>query len=345
MNRIEKVFSPIHLVSWLVVLLLFSWIFQSEGHSKWPLLAGGLLLGSAGVFYSHYYLLSRFWSRRQFPFYLLGLVLLLLLGPFPFLTLEYGELAELSNFLDHYFTTLLSVVLFWVVISGFVRAIQNWFSNALRREQLEKQAAQAELTYLKAQLNPHFLFNTLHNIHTLAYLQSPLTPDAILRLASLMRYMLHESNTSLVPLSQELNYLQDFISLQQLRYSQNPVARVEVEGDTNACYLPPLLLIPLLENAYKHSPTHLQVHDIHISVLVKEASLTFRLRNPVDTAPPAAAPEPGGIGLANVRKRLRLLYPDQHRLDVASGTDYFEVVLRLESLPAHEPTAHLLYHR
>jgi LytS/YehU family sensor histidine kinase len=299
------------------------------------------------VFYGHFYLLSRYGRRRQLPTYLLGLGGLLLLGPFPFLGVQPSKLRDLPTFWDQYFTTLLSIVLFWVVVSGLVRALQLRLRATLRREQLAKQAAQAELTYLKAQLNPHFLFNTLHNIHSLAYLQSPRTPDAILRLASLMRYLLHESNASRVPLSQELQYLQDFISLQQLRYGPTPVAQVDVVGEASTWYLPPLLLLPLLENAYKHSPAQLRVHDIHLRVAVTAEGLTFRLRNPVSPKPAPASPEPGGIGLANVRKRLQLLYPAQHHLQVTADAAYFEVLLLLKPLPGpeHEPTANLLYHR
>jgi hypothetical protein len=346
MNRTEKVFSPLHLVAWLLALLVFSWIFWSEGHTQWLLLAGGVLLGSAFAFYGHFYLLSRYQSQGKYSLYLLGLGLLLGLGPFPFLAVQPTRLRDLPTFLDQYFTTLLSIVLFWIVVSGIVSALQRRFRQKLRQEQLAKQAAQAELTYLKAQLNPHFLFNTLHNIHTLAYLQSPLTPDAILRLASLMRYMLHESNASVVPLRQELHYLQDFISLQQLRYAQTPVVQVDVEGEVDTWYLPPLLLLPLLENAYKHSPAYLQVHAIRLSLEVTAGALTFRLRNPISTKPLPAA-EPGGIGLANVRKRLQLLYPDQHSLQVTVGAEYFEVLLLLKPLPRleHATTDHLLYHR
>ncbi len=140
----------------------------------------------------------------------------------------------------------------------------------MKKEQLEKQAVESELDYLKSQINPHFLFNTLNNIYTLVYKQAPSAPEAVLQMASLMRYMIYESNAPTVPLTREMEYLQDYVSLQQLRYKQSPVVDLKIEGETEACHIAPLLFIHLLENAYKHSPARLNPGDIKVRVEVKE---------------------------------------------------------------------------
>ena len=140
---------------------------------------------------------------------------------------------------------------------------------------------EAELYYLKSQINPHFLFNTLNNIHTLVYKQAPAAPDAVMQLASLMRYMIYESNAPTVPLTREMEYLQDYVSLQQLRYKQSPVVDLKIEGETEACHIAPLLFIHLLENAYKHSPARLDPGDLKVRVEVNEDILTFSVQNPV----------------------------------------------------------------
>src|SRR5688500_9802539 len=151
---------------------------------------------------------------------------------------------------------------------------------------------------------PHFLFNTLNNIHTLVYKQAPAAPEAVMQLASLMRYMIYESNAPTVPLTREMEYLQDYMSLQQLRYKQNPVVDLTIEGETRTCHIAPLLFIHLLENAYKHSPARLAPGDLKVRVKVKEDTLTFSVQNPIGKSQGNTLDSPGGIGLPNVRKRL-----------------------------------------
>jgi LytS/YehU family sensor histidine kinase len=167
-----------------------------------------------------------------------------------------------------------------------------------------------------------------------------------MQLASLMRYMIYESNAPTVPLKRELEYLEDFVNLQQLRYKEGPVLDLKIEGDTEACHIAPLLFIHLLENAFKHSPARLQPGDIKVSLQVEGDRLTFRVQNPVGKKSANTVNEPGGIGLPNVRKRLALLYPGQHTLDIHQGGETFEVVLKMYGLQLHpnERKAHLLYH-
>jgi len=205
---------------------------------------------------------------------------------------------------------------------------------------------EAELYYLKSQMAPHFLFNTLNNIHTLVYKQAPAAPDAVMQLASLMRYMIYESNAPTVPLAREMEYLQDYVSLQQLRYKESPVVDLAIEGATEACHIAPLLFIHLLENAYKHSPARLHPGEVKVRVEVKEDALTFSVQNPVGNTKDIAFDAPGGIGLPNVRKRLALLYPGQHSLDIHHTSEMFRVVLTINGLQLqpHERKAELLYH-
>jgi hypothetical protein len=338
MNRIKKVFSMIHLGGWVLLFVFFCWVFRSEGHANWLYLSPMLLLGSMAIFYSHFILLTRCLNRKKYGYYLLGLPLILLLGPLPLVWIEGRGMRSWPVFLDSYFTTLLSVVLFFVVLSYLARAIENWFLNTLRREQLEKQSVQAELSSLKLQINPHFLFNTLNNIHTLAYKKADSTPEAIMRLASLMRYMLYEANADTVALGREIAYLQDFINLQQLRYKKSPVVDIEVAGDVDSCRVAPLLFVHLLENAYKHSHMHLNPGDIKVCIEVKGEEVSFRIRNPVGDQHGKDVEEVGGIGLANVRKRLELLYPGRHHFEVSRTEALFHVVLKIQCLqaPGHE---------
>jgi len=227
---------------------------------------------------------------------------------------------------------LLTIVPVFIFLSWLARVTENLVLNTIRKEQLEKQAIEAELYYLKVQINPHFLFNTLNNIHTLVYKQAPAAPEAVLHLASLMRYMIYESNAPTVPLKKEITYLQDYMSLQQLRYKQNSVVNLKIEGETETCYIAPLLFIHLLENAYKHSPARLNPGDLKVRVEIKENNLSFSVQNPIDRKSVYILDELGGIGLSNVRKRLTLLYPDQHTLEIQNIGETFTVVLKIQGV-------------
>ncbi len=335
----------IHIVLWSLFSLL-AVIQLREDTAYWRTLTVGLILTCLYVFYSHFFLLTRYSGKRAKGAYFLRLAGILLTGPFPFLFFHYRKLDTLDIFFEHYSISLISIVTPFIFLSWLARVTENLVINTVKKEQLEKQAVEAELYYLKSQMAPHFLFNTLNNIHTLVYKQAPTAPEAVMQLASLMRYMIYESNAPTVPLTREMEYLQDYMSLQQLRYKQNPVVDLRIEGETEACHIAPLLFIHLLENAYKHSPARLAPGELKVRVEVKDDTLTFSVQNPVGHNQSHTLDEPGGIGLPNVRKRLALLYPGQHKLEITNSGETFVVVLTIKGLQSqpHERKAHLLYH-
>lgn len=333
MERITRIFKRIHITSWVFAFIFFCWVLYSEGHEGWLLSAAGLVASGIVVFYSHFYILTRFFNRGRILAYFSGLLVIGIVGPLVFIWLDFPEITDWNSFREQYFTTLASFVLLALVLSGIARLTENWFLNAVKKESLEKQTMRAELAYLKAQINPHFLFNTLNNIHALAFKQSPSTTDAIMQLSTLMRYMLYESNADTVPLEREIEYLRNFIGLQQLRYKTTPVVQVDIDGDPTTCKVAPLLFIHLLENAYKHSPGQLKPHDIQIRIVVKEDALIFSIENPVGKTSRANMPEErSGIGLSNVQKRLALLYPNQHTFQVTDAGNIFRVDLKIRHL-------------
>jgi sensor histidine kinase YesM len=345
MNRIKKVFVRIHIVCWVLLSLLLALQLHEDG-SHWLNLTVGVLATALYVFYAHFFLLTRFSGKRKRGAYFLRLAGIMFTGPLPYLFFHYSKLDTWHLFSTSYMVTLISTVTIFIFLSWLARVTENLVINTIKKEQLEKQAVQAELYYLKSQINPHFLFNTLNNIHTLVYKQAATAPDAVMQLASLMRYMIYESNAPTVPLTRELEYLQDYVNLQQLRYKQRPVVDLTIEGETETCQVAPLLFIHLLENAYKHSPARLNAGDLKVSVNVKEDTLTFSVQNPIGRNPAQNLDTPGGIGLPNIRKRLALLYPDQHTLEIYNADETFVVVLKIHGLQlqVHERKAQLLYH-
>lgn len=345
MERIKKIFRLIHLFLWGLFTLLVGWQLGSENDPHWFGTTTGFVATCLYVFYTHFYLLTRFAGKKRGGGYLLGLAGILLTGPIPFLLIHHLKLDSWDLLLGYYGMHLVSTVIF-LFLSWLARVTETLVLNTIRKEQLEKQAVEAELTYLKSQINPHFLFNTLNNIHTLVYKQAPAAPEAVMHLASLMRYMIYESNASTVPLSREMDYLRDYISLQQLRYRKSPVVDLQITGEAESCSVAPLLFIHLLENAYKHSPARLEPGDLKVKVEIKEDRLTFSVQNPIGTSLAHLAEEPGGIGLPNVRKRLSLLYPGRHSLTIQKAGETFTVLLTIHGLhsQAHERKAHLLHH-
>ncbi len=345
MNRIKKLFVRIHIACWVLLGLLAA-LQLSQDTSYWPNLTAGFIGTGLYVFYSHFSLLARFSGKKKRGVYFTRLVAIMLTGPFVYLFFHYKKMETLDIFYEYYMITLISFVPIFIFLSWLARVTENLVINTVKKEQLEKQAVEAELYYLKSQINPHFLFNTLNNIHTLVYKQAPAAPEAVMQLASLMRYMIYESNSPMVPLKREIEYLEDYVSLQQLRYKQNPVVDLKIEGDTEACQIAPLLFIHLLENAYKHSPARLEPGDIKVKMQVDKDELTFSVQNQAGKNPAPLLNEPGGIGLPNVRKRLALLYPGKHSLDIRSAGETFAVVLKIHGLQLqpNERKAQLLYH-
>ncbi|UNY98054.1 histidine kinase [Zhouia spongiae] len=194
------------------------------------------------------------------------------------------------------------------------------------KSEMEAAARRAELDFLRLQISPHFLFNALNSIYALAYKQSEKTPKALLQLSDLLRYVLYEK-TNKVPLEKEWEMLQHFIALQSLRLGNKLQAKIEKHGNLNAFDIPPYLLISFAENAFKHGKLTSVENPFKISLRANNHVLCFISENKVGIK---NKDDQKGIGLDNLRKRLELLYPDQHKLSVENTNDIFKVTLTLQ---------------
>ncbi len=220
--------------------------------------------------------------------------------------------------------------LFVISMAGMGKFTFDWFKNARIRRELETQNLTSELAFLKSQINPHFLFNTLNNIHTLAYKKSDKAPEAIMKLSELMRYMLYESDTEMVPLDTEIGHLRSFIGLQALRFKTQNIATLDISGNTEDKMIAPLLLLPFVENAFKHGYNLKNAGAIKINLDAGE-SILFTVENekpPVDM--PVQKDEAGGIGLENISRRLELIYRTHYTLDVDESSSCFKIKLTLK---------------
>ncbi len=215
-----------------------------------------------------------------------------------------------------------------VALGGLFKLIEDWFRHQQERRELVGEKTTAELAFLKSQINPHFLFNTLNNIYALSYAKSDAAPGAILKLSELMRYMLYESTTVLQPgtagngkptglshkvsLAKEIQYLQNLVDLEKLRVP-NAQVQFEVQGNPDLYRVEPMLLISFVENAFKHGDLTDPNHPLVIHLSVRQGKLLANVLNKKSSHQKDAT---GGIGLPNVRRRLDLLYPNQYTLTV-----------------------------
>ncbi|GGK69396.1 sensor histidine kinase [Rufibacter glacialis] len=215
-----------------------------------------------------------------------------------------------------------------VFLSSALKVTGDYLRTERRRKELELQQATTELELLKAQVNPHFLFNTLNNLYSLAYQGSPSTADAIMKLSLLLRYQLYETDAQLVPLAREVEHLHHLLDLHRLRLTNPSLLGLQVKGETGQVSVPPMLLMPLVENMFKHGLTSA---PMQVQVTVENGTLTFTTHNRLKTG---TNPERtfGGIGLQNLKRRLELLYPNAHSFSTQQQDQEFTATLTLTRL-------------
>ncbi|MEL6676300.1 MAG: histidine kinase [Bacteroidota bacterium] len=222
---------------------------------------------------------------------------------------------------------LTAIVLFVANLYGFA---YTWFKDQNERRVLEQEVLKAELSALKHQINPHFLFNILNGLYGLAFKnEDEDTAEGIAKLSQLMRYMLYEANEPKVPLSKEIAYIENYIDLQKLRTNGSTHIDFQVSGAIQQQLIAPMLFIPFIENAFKHGISTVRPSSIDIEVALEGDQLEFKIENPIHRNGQAKPDEYGGIGLKNVQKRLELIYPQRYDLDISDFDQKYRVQLSL----------------
>lgn len=223
-------------------------------------------------------------------------------------------------------------VIFTILIFGIstsIKVTQEWFKNEKLRKEAENTQLNAELAFLKSQVNPHFLFNTLNSIYSLANRRSEKTADAIAKLSNILRYMLYKTDNKTVNLDDEVQYLSDYIELQKFRLYDNILIKFDVTGNIQSFKIAPMLLLPFVENAFKHGVNTINKCFIHITLNVKGNELYFEVTNADIRKDTYFKDENSGIGLQNVKRRLELIYPKAHELLTEKSNDIYIVKLKL----------------
>jgi two-component system, LytTR family, sensor kinase len=220
-----------------------------------------------------------------------------------------------------------------LVFFALIRHIYNYYKLKQAAQQLRIEKQEAELNYLRSQTNPHFLFNTLNNIYSLARDKSDLAPESILKLSKILRFMLYETGGAFIAIEQEIKIIHDYIALEKLRYDETLRVNFNYDIEDMRQAIPPLLLIPLVENAFKHGVSetrHQPFVDIHISVTKRQ--LSFHVKNSAEQVSGENSPKEN-IGLSNLRRQLELLYRE-YDLSVKQEASTFTATLKI-NLASH----------
>ncbi len=294
------------------------------------------VISFVGFFYGFtYYFIPKYFLKKQYgkfwSIFLLIFLLFYFIKPaelffaFVLLPLKSMKAPVFNPFALDFIGFLIFLML--TALGFAIQIVKQWRESERRAFQAETDKKNAELSFLKAQINPHFLFNTLNTIYTLILTNNPLAGNAVLKLSNIMRYVTDDATADFVSLEKEVASITDFIELQQLQHNKKVKIAFSVSGDPANKKIAPLLLLTYIENAFKFGASNHEIAPITILLDIEEDSIKFFCRNKIFSKPRMV--ERTGIGLLNTQKRLEFLYPDKHTLSITSKDDLYSVSLTL----------------
>lgn len=333
----------IHFAFWLVYLSFFFYQISHFRHNRefdWSrasLVGGSQLVFTMLIAYLNYFFfLPRFLEHKKVWKYLAEVLIPFLIIITVRVHLQRYLVDGYTHQRQYFYSTffIVEVGVITLFISGFIgliRIASDWYQLAERQRETENRRLSAELNFLKAQINPHFLFNTLNNLYYLAYSKSDNTTEVIAKLSQMMRYMIYDSNHPKVPLSKEIEYMQNYISLERLRLNNQTPIDMNISGSVDSVTIAPLILITFLENAFKHGVSNsYPASYVKVSLSVSGKQCEYVVENSKIKGAKPEAEEKSGIGLQNVGRRLELSYPGKHNLVAEDHTDYYRVRLTID---------------
>jgi len=330
-----------HVVFWIVHTIIFSFLFKLAGATYWEMHVLSIIWVPPFILYGYpimYWLIPKFLLKEKYIQFSFLLLLWAIAGYFfnylcrIYLSFPVADLLghKASNRNPWAPMSFLSMN----VMAGFGSMIvlfKYWIKKQRDFLIAEKEKTTAELQILKAQIHPHFLFNTLNNIYSFSLKGSLKTADMIAKLSSLLSYMLYDCKNNEVLLEKEIEVMKSYIGLEKERYGNKLEISINIEGDITGKFISPLLLLPFIENAFKHGTSEqLEKPWLSMDVSVKQNILRCKILNSKNESFPA---EQKGIGIENVKKRLAYLYPEKHELKLSDEGNFFVVSLMLQLQP------------
>ena len=289
------------------------------------------------LFYINLYLVNQYLERGRLGYYLLLAVLAFAIIMWLRLTLQLYYLPIDASALQIPSSFGMVLVAFLsgsviLVLGAFYQLLINRAIRELQREAILKEQQTAKLQFLRAQINPHFLFNTLNNIYSLAVTKSDRTGEMVLRLSDLLRYVIYEGQQSLVDLVKEIDQLKKFVELFQMKQEFERDVQFTVQGDPTGYQIEPMILIPLVENCFKHCD--FEENDqafIEMNLVLEKDQVSFTTRNTYNPDD-QQRDKTGGVGLENIRHRLEMKYPERHQVMIKAGDGIFEIAVQMPLL-------------
>jgi two-component system LytT family sensor kinase len=341
LHKIQWKFIIQHVLFWFISMILFTVVLiYTRGdfnfYSITFQMAVSILITTTIIAISVYinllWLIPSFFNKKKFfLFFILELANIFLFIFSNYYVTYFFEGGSHPNFLTEFIAEFILILLFLIVstLLKFMRDSITLQDVELRMKEVQKQKIEAELRALKAQVNPHFFFNTLNSLYSLSLDKSDKAPELILKLSDLMRYVIYESKDDMVPVEKQLEFLQSYVYLERLRADENLRVEFEVKGSNLDLKVAPLLYIAFIENAFKHGSKDKKVDPyIHIVFNLEQADrIVFIIENKVEPIPEKQPS--GGFGLTNVRKRLELLYPGRHELAIMETSSSYRVELTI----------------
>ncbi len=328
-----------HSIFWLSYTGMWHLIAAQHPFTSYSLLISALfmIVDVSAAYTNMYVLLPRFFYKKAYLKYAflfmanIAFFVALMLGLWSFLEFSFfgsTSVAKSKYVLSSVFGSVMGVVTITMLVKLGKRSLETERKN----EELEKEKLATELKFLKSQLNPHFLFNALNSIYFLIKKDQDTAAAALANFSDMLRYQIYECNGEKISLAKELEFLQNFIHLSQLRKNENFELQTSFAQNVNGEMLSPLILIPFVENAFKHVSTDKAEKSwIHIDLQLQGKKILFEVANSLsEEVPSEEAVKAGGIGLPNVKRRLDLLYPRRYDLDIKESKDAYRVSLSLE---------------
>lgn len=331
-----------HLLFWTVYFIFFNWLSWDFLSTLLPHNADKLVLMNlaylvpevVSTYFIIYYLFPRYLYRKKFAGFLFLFALSIFIST-AFITgglyLTFRDLPEImSKFfkLGSLISESFFATLFTSIILMSLKLMQNWLVAEKRAADMEKEKLREELKFLKAQVNPHFLFNAINSIYFLIKQNPDLAEETLLKFSDMFRLQLYEFNKDRIPLDSEINYIKSYIGIERLRQEENLVVKTTWPDNMYSFKIPPLTFMPFVENTFKHvSRSGEQTNKIEIEVQVLPSGLCiFKAGNSVKKEGTSLPP---GIGLENIRRRLDLVFADKYNLTINHNEEHFEVELKI----------------
>jgi two-component system, LytTR family, sensor kinase len=327
-----------HLLFWLAYFSFWTLLFSNELPIYVSMTNAFITISIHGIasYFNIYVLFNNLLRQKQYVSYVIAVVLTILLTSLVWMLTIYAVnnnyFGSLKNPWDQkFFLPMILSVSYTMAITMSLKMVKQWYERERVTQHLERINMETELKYLKSQINPHFLFNSLNSLYALTLAKSEKAPELVLKLSEILRYVLYEGGEKWVSLEKEISYLKSYLDLEQIRNGDRLSIDFQILGDVKGKNVAPMLFLTFLENSFKHGIRQkTSAGYVKLEMTIDEMELDFCIKNskPINKNGKKINGV-GGIGLENIRKRLNLLYPQKHVLEIQDEDDEYEVNLHL----------------